>query len=471
MVGGASGVVSGAGGPGFLESWSVLGRAFDSAGAAPSRRCGGLMGLRQLIRRRLRERLTGESDLVLVDQAPDVGAALRGVDSLGLYLHLPFCRRLCPYCPYNKTLYRAPLADAYAEAVVREIDMRAPEVGDLPVTTFYVGGGTPTVMLQHGLERIMRHVYGSFRMACPVHMESHPADLSESALGALRGMGVEHLSVGIESLHDRHLRALGRPYTASEARGALTRAVGAGFACVNADMMFALPGQTTREAVETASGLLDLGVDQVAAYPLFDFPYTSWTRAHRSRRGGPAAVLHRRRMLRALERVFHDAGFRRTSVWAFTRGGVEPYCSVTVPLYLGIGASGGSYLRDVFFLNTFDTRAYIDALASGRAPVALSVALSRRMQMAGWLYWRLYGVRFEKQAFFERFGEPFDGVYGRAAGRLGALGLLHNDGSEIALTDRGAYWLHVVQDLFSLDAVGRLWGTAMGQAWPGRVEL
>lgn len=429
------------------------------------------MRVAEHIRRGLRERLTGEAELVLTDRVPDLGRAFREIDELGLYLHLPFCRRICPYCPYNKTLYRPELADAYAGAVVREIDLYAPIVGDRPVTSFYIGGGTPTVMLGHGLDRILQRVRGAFRMHCAAHVESHPGDLSGAALGALLAMGVGHLSIGVEALQDEHLRALGRPYSAAEARSAVAGAVAAGFECVNADMMFALPGQTTAQALETARTLVDLGVDQVAAYPLFDFPYTPWTRSRGSRSGLLGAVLRRRAMLSALETVFYDAGFRRTSVWAFTRPRSPPYCSVTVPLYLGLGASGGSYLRDVFYLNTFDARAYIDALAAGRLPIALSVDLSRKMQMAGWLYWRTYGVRFSKRAFLERFGTAFDGVYGRAASWLAAAGLVSDEGEEVSLTDAGAFWLHVVQDLFSLDGVGRLWGAAMAEPWPQRVAL
>ena len=78
--------------------------------------------------------------------------------------------------------------------------------------------------------------------------------------------------------------------------------------------------------------------------------------------------------------------------------------SVTVPLYIGLGASGGSYLRDVFYLNTFDVGEYIRALAAGRLPVALVLGLSEAMQRAGWLYWRIYETRFRKAAYRERFG-------------------------------------------------------------------
>jgi oxygen-independent coproporphyrinogen-3 oxidase len=236
-------------------------------------------------------------------------------------------------------------------------------------------------------------------------------------------------------------------------------------------MMFSLPGQTLDDVVKTASVLLDLGVDQCAAYPLFDFPHTAGVNDAQSARPGPFVLLRRRRMLHAIEQVFYGANFRRTSVWAFTRPGVPAYCSVTVPLYLGIGASGGSYLRDLFYLNTFDVRAYVEALEGNRLPIALSLDLTERMQMAGWLYWRVYATRFRRTDFRARFRRDLDAVFGRPIRLLQGLGLLRDDGDEIALTDAGAYWLHVVQDAFSIDGVGKLWSAAMCEPWPKAIAL
>jgi oxygen-independent coproporphyrinogen-3 oxidase len=176
-------------------------------------------------------------------------------------------------------------------------------------------------------------------------------------------------------------------------------------------------------------------------------------------------------MLEILERIFYSAGFRRTSVWAFTRIGVPRYCSVTVPLYIGLGASGGTYLRDAFYLNTFSAAEYVNAFENGSTAIALSVDLSESMQMAGWLYWRIYETRFRRSDFRKRFGADFDGIYGRYFEILRRLGFLADDGEKITFTDRGAYWIHALEDLFSIEYVSRLWGTSSRQAWPQKVVL
>ena len=149
-------------------------------------------------------------------------------------------------------------------------------------------------------------------------------------------------------------RTLQRPYSVNQVKAAAARAISNGFRCVNADFIFALPDQTYGEVKEAGRTLVQMGFDQVAAYPLFKFPYTRWAQMAKTRDHKTGSLFRRRKMLGILEKMFYDAGFERTSVWAFTRRGVPKYCSVTVPLYVGLGASGGSYLKDIFYLNTFN---------------------------------------------------------------------------------------------------------------------
>jgi coproporphyrinogen III oxidase-like Fe-S oxidoreductase len=424
-----------------------------------------------LLRGILKRLLIGEDGIALKRGVPSLEDRLDGIEEFGLYLHIPFCRQICPYCPYNKELYRPSVASHYVDALRREIDSYARLVGDRPVTSFYIGGGTPTTMLHNGLGEILEHISRAFNMRCGIHMESHPNDLSLENLDVIKSFGVQHLSMGVEALQDRHLRTLQRPYTVQEVKGAVERAVAGGFECVNVDLIFALPDQTMGEVEQAARELVELGVDQVAAYPLFTFPYTKMGNGAGAPRNGNSGVFRRREMLRLLEETFYASGYERTSVWAFTRRGVPRYCSVTVPLYLGLGASAGSYLRDVFYLNTFKVSEYINSLGRGGMPVALSLELSEPMQMAGWLYWRIYETRFRKSDFAKRFAREFDSVFGKYLTPLSWAGLVRDDGEEVVLSDEGTYWLHVLEDLFSVDYVGKLWGASQAEPWPEKVAL
>jgi len=409
--------------------------------------------------------------VVLDNRLPALERIFRDVGALGVYLHIPFCDQICPYCPYNKELYQRETAIRYAGAVKKEIDRYAELIGEKPVTSFYIGGGTPTTMLNSGLRDILEHLFKRLNMKCDIHMESHPNHLSPENLDSIESMGVKQLSVGIEALQDRHLQTLNRPYTVDQAMAAVSRAVHRDFDCVNADIIFALPNQTCADVEETGRALVGMSLDQVAAYPLFVFPYTRMGKSPATKRYGNSSIIKRRKMLGTLERVFYKAGFERTSAWAFTKRGIPKYCSVTVPLYVGLGASGGTYLNDVFYINTFRVADYIDALENGRWPIALSLELSERMQMAGWLYWRIYETRFMKSDFVSRFGKDFDSIFGRYARYLSSLGFLDDEGGRIVLSDRGTFWLHALEDLFSINYIGTLWGGSMREPWPEKVEL
>ena len=431
--------------------------------------------LENVFRRSLRRSLTKEKELVLEARVPSIReliAKFDDIDEFGLYLHIPFCEQICSYCPYNKEIYKPEIARAYVNAVKREIEFYSYLVGDKPVTSFYIGGGTPTTMLYSGLKEMLDRIFVVFNMKCEIHMESHPNHLTPENLKAIIDMGVRHLSMGVEALQDKHLKMLGRPYTEEKAKIAVGRAVNMDFVCVNTDIMFALPDQTYNEVEQAGHTLVGMGVDQVAAYPLFRFPYTKMGGNSEEGNYNISVVLKRRKMLKILENIFYDAGFERTSVWAFTKKGVPKYCSVTVPLYIGLGASGGTYLKDIFYLNTFNVSEYISAIENKKSPIALSLDLSENMQMAWWFYWRVYETRFKRSDFEKRFKRKFNEIYGKYIKLFSFLGYIkEDDGDQIVLSDRGAYWLHAIEDLFSINYISKLWGTAKQEPWPERIEL
>jgi oxygen-independent coproporphyrinogen-3 oxidase len=426
------------------------------------------------IRKNFGRLFTKENEIALEDRIPsyeELNRKFQDINELGIYLHIPFCNQICPYCPYNKEIYNPEVAERYTVAVKREIDFYSEVVGDRPVTSLYIGGGTPTTMLQTGLAEILEYIYHIFNMQCDIHMESHPNHLTSENLHDIVAMGVRHLSTGVEALQDRHLRTLKRPYTVEEVEAAVERAVNMNFECVNADFIFALPDQTYSEVEQAGQALVGMDVDQIAAYPLFRFPYTKLGANSKESNYNVSTILKRRKMLGILEDIFYDAGFERTSVWAFTKKGIPKYCSVTVPLYIGLGASGGSYLKDVFYLNTFNVAEYIKALENGGVATALSLDLSENTQMAGWLYWRIYETRFKKKDFKKRFGKDFDRVYGKYMKPLALLGFLKEDGEQVVLSDKGTYWLHAFEDLFSIEYISKLWGTSKQEPWPEKVVL
>jgi coproporphyrinogen III oxidase-like Fe-S oxidoreductase len=426
------------------------------------------------LRKKISRHFTGQNEILFHNNIPDynlIGENFRDIDEPGIYLHIPFCNRICPYCPYNKEMFSEEACHNYTKAVIKEIDFYAPVLANKPVTSFYIGGGTPTTMLGKGIEDMINHIYKRFNMQCRVHLESHPNHLTNENLNSIEAMGVKYLSIGVEAMQNRHLKAIERPYTVKEVKKSVERAVGRNFECVNIDYIFDLPGQTELEVEQAGRAMMDLGIQQVATYPLFRFPYTRLGREIHENGNTLTTMFRRRKLLKILEGIFYDSGFERSSVWAFTKKGVDKYCSVTVPSYLGLGASGSSYLKNIFYVNTFNVNEYIKAMEEEGSPIALSIDLSEKMQMAGWLYWRIYETKFKKSDFQYRFNASFDKKYGTHLKILNQIGFLKNGSDQITLTDKGTYWIHAFEDFFSIDYINKLWGTSKINPWPEKVIL
>ena len=430
--------------------------------------------IEEFLRKKISSKFSGQDKIEFQNTIPSdsqIAENFHQLDKIGLYLHIPFCNQICPYCPYNKEVFQPELAKRYIQSVIREVEHYASLLDDKPVSSFYIGGGTPTTLLGKGIDKLLNTIYKHFDMQCAIHMESHPNHLTNENLDTIKSLGVKYLSIGIESLQERHLKLIERPYTVNEVTESIASAVSKGFECINVDYIFDLPGQTIAEAEQAIRQFVELGVHQAATYPLFRFPYTRFGKQYTMKQKAIPTMIRRRKFLKAIENTFYSSGYERSSVWAFTKTGTDKYCSVTVPSYFGLGASGSSYLKNTFYVNTFNISEYVQAIEEGNSTIALSVNLSEEAQMAAWLYWRIYETKLSKSDFKQRFHTEFDTKYGAYMNWLKRFGFLQNGADQIKLTDRGSYWIHAFEDFFSIDYINKLWGTSKTNPWPEKVVL
>ena len=194
-------------------------------------------------------------------------------DDLNFYIHLPFCRHLCPFCPYVKQVFDRDTADAYRDALLRELDAWRNAWGPVPVASVYFGGGTPS-MTPAIIEAVMSRLGCDLRPGAAVGVEVHPLDARPDVLRSLRACGVTMLSLGVQTYSDRLLRMLGRDYDVRRAREACDSALEAGFDGVDIDLIFAIPGQSVDEATADVAAAIATGAGQVSAYPLIQFSDT-----------------------------------------------------------------------------------------------------------------------------------------------------------------------------------------------------
>lgn len=400
------------------------------------------------------------------------------LERLGLYLHVPFCRRPCPYCPYNRVRYDESLYRRFEAAAHQEIELYARQLaaparptssGRPRVASLYVGGGTPTVVPE-GLVRLIAHIQHAFGRAGDVCVELHPSAMDDNCLAMLKSVGVNMVSIGVETLSERLLSLIGRSHDAATAEDAVRRALACGFDCVNTDLMFAMPTQTLEDLEYDLGRVLALDVDQVSAYPMFGFPYTESGKrlGLRGIRRPSAALI--RGMLALVRRRAEAHGLRQCAVWSFVRPARKRFSSVTRHYYLGFGPGAASMTGRQFYLNTFFVEEYAAALPD-RLPVALALPVSRRLEMAYWLYWRAYEMSIPSAGFRELFGDELDRVYGWLLRPLGRLGAIHRENGCYRVSADAAYWIHRLQNEFALDYIDHVWGRCRAEARPRQVRL
>lgn len=279
---------------------------------------------------------------------------------LGVYLHLPFCHTHCTYCPFAISTDLSQ-QDAYTDALLREI-AAAPS---RDVDTIYLGGGTPSRTSLHNLERIFAALRARFQIAPDgeISMEANPEDVDEASVADWRSMGVNRLSIGVQSFHDDELRAISRIHERQRAIDAVRAAVASGVR-TNLDLMLGLPHQTAESFRETLETAVDLGAGHLSLYMLdLEEKTPLEVQVARGRVTLPEEELVADLYLEAIE-LLGRRGLAQYEISNFARSGEACRHNLrywTRGEYHGFGLGAHSFLARRRFANTRDIRRYIDA--------------------------------------------------------------------------------------------------------------
>ncbi len=245
------------------------------------------------------------------------------------------------------------------------------------------------------------------------------------------------VSLGVQSFTDRLLSTLGRGYDAQQAHEACEHVLSAGFAAVDMDPIFAIPGQNKQEAVADVATAFALGAHQVSAYPLIRFSHTAMDSQLRNAHASLPSWRTKRMMLTALAQRAREAGYERSSIWSFNRAGAPRYTTVTRDSFIGIGAGASSRMGDHFWVNTFAVDEYVRNAGSGE-PATLATRLDEGDRMAYWLFWRCYDTVIDTARFRSTFGREMPRRIRTGLSLLHHTGLAMRAGNNaVRLTDRG----------------------------------
>jgi len=288
-----------------------------------------------------------------------------------LYLHIPFCPKICPYCSFYKSTLQGDLRDDFVTALILELEQQLAVAVIRPETIFF-GGGTPTALSIGQLGRLLELLGKRLDLSRLREwtVEMNPATVSRAKADLLLAHGVNRISMGVQSWDPVLLTTLGRVHSVEEARASYAILREAGVPSVNLDLMFAIPGQTRRMWLETLQTTLDLAPDHIAAYSLTYEEDTAFFEALQAGRHQRDAMLDADLFLLGME-TLHVAGYQQYEVSNYARSGHACLHNLAYwegADYLGLGPSAVSTLGGIRRTNFPDTAAYVEALLSGKQP-------------------------------------------------------------------------------------------------------
>ena len=360
-----------------------------------------------------------------------------------LYVHIPFCARICPYCAFYKDLLDRSQTSRFCEAILSDLDLLRTRFAILP-ETIYFGGGTPTALttgqLEFLLKRFAQHLDLSSLQEWTI--EANPGSVSARKAALLRSLGITRISLGVQSWNDDLLKLLGREHNARQAEESFRLLRAAGFSNINVDLMFGLPGQTIEQWKLTLEKTIALQPDHISAYCLTYEEDTEFFLRH-ARGEFRQDVDSDAEFFELAMSTLENAGYEHYEISNYARPGfasVHNYAYWLSKDYLGIGPSAVSTVGMQRWQNVCDYRAYIDRLFAGRSPSASTETLTHEMK------------RTERIALSLRTS---DGVstselmgFTQQANELIALGLLQQSNGNLVLTRRGKALADSVAEAF-----------------------
>lgn len=382
--------------------------------------------------------------------------------NLGLYVHIPFCRTLCSFCPYCKEVYEEQKAKAYVAALKDEIRMvGAGLTKPKKVTTLYFGGGSPALVSTE-IKGIVDTIQDYFEITEGIGVELHPADVTVETLTVLKNAGVTRISIGIQSFQPEYLNLLGRG--AIDYKSLFDALDRVGFETVSMDFIFALPGQTIESLKRDIDTAFANGANHIAIYPFIDFTYTN-------RKFDKMSEQQKKRLLYDITTYCDGQGYVRDSIWTFAKPDTTKYSSMTRDNFLGFGCSATTLLLDSFKINTFSVQDYIHKVKAGELPTALTLKFTPRQRMVYFLFWTAYTTIISGGAFDRFFSKKLEHAFGLELLLARLFGLIKKAGDTYRLTSKGAYYYHYYENFYTLSYIDQMWSLMRIQPFPKELTL
>lgn len=358
---------------------------------------------------------------------------------IGVYVHLPFCPYLCPYCDFAKWPLRESVARRYIDALYAEIDRERPA----PAATIYLGGGTPNAYGAATVAQLLERLERRFSGAAEISIELNPELVRETDCAAYRAAGVTRVSIGVQSFEPAEIRTLGRKHSIAQIESVVAQARAARLQSLSLDLIFGVPGQTPDSWQRTLRAAIALEPDHISAYGLTveeGTPYAAW------REREPEAFFDDERegelYATAIEQL-QSAGYEQYEISNFARPGHR--CAHNLNYwengeYAGLGVGAASYRGGVRSVHTRSLETYVSAALDGRPIPSEAERLEGRKRTGEAIMLALRTAQgVSLRTFKERYGIDVMTDYAPIVARFASTGLLERIGDSVRLTQRGRF--------------------------------
>lgn len=364
---------------------------------------------------------------------------------ISLYLHIPFCVKKCHYCDFLSFPGCSLSRQAeYVDAMIQEIHAYREAAEDYEVKTIFLGGGTPSLLEKELVERLFHELYSVWRAApeTEITIEANPGTLSREKLIGYHMIGINRLSLGLQSTIAQELATIGRIHNYEQFLANYYLAREAGFDNINIDIMSALPGQTLISYGKTLERILKLQPEHISSYSLILEEGTDFWENAEIERALPSEQTERI-MYHYTKKCLQNAGYERYEISNYAKPGyacLHNQVYWTGGEYLGLGLGAASYWKGARFSNTPDMEEYMENCSRARITENRKeiVTATQKNRMEEYMFLGLRMIRGVSIREFERrFGIPMNRIYGTVIRSYIGQGLLKIEQDRLMLTERG----------------------------------
>lgn len=367
-----------------------------------------------------------------------------------LYIHIPFCVKKCDYCDFLSFAADEQTQKSYVAALQKELAFYGAKYRGRRITTIFIGGGTPSWLKEDYMQAIMEKVYHYFSVEqdAEITIECNPGTITEHKFEVYRKIGINRLSIGLQSAHNEELKILGRIHTFEQFLKTYDMARKHGFSNINIDLMSSLPGQTPEIFCDSLYQVLKLKPEHISAYSLIIEKGTPFYELYRFDAVKQEAGMQTESLpteeeeyqtTKMTQHILKEAGYHWYEVSNFAKPGYE--CRHNIGYwkrvdYLGVGLGASSLIDNVRYSNTRDLYTYLSVPADSLHETAEQITRNEQMEEFMFLGLRMRDG-FYREEFTQAFGIPIEAVYGEALNHLQQEELLLKREGRIYLTDKG----------------------------------